>query len=59
MVATRFEPRKSDEELQGLVHGLENRDPEETRQSWYRQPLPMGIGAVVLSILLYVGLELL
>src|SRR3954470_48432 len=59
VVATQFEPRKSDEELQGLVHGLENRDPDEARQSWYRQPLPMGIGAVVLSILLYVGLELL
>jgi SSS family solute:Na+ symporter len=59
VVATQFEPRKSDEELQGLVHGLENRDPDETRQSWYRQPVPMGIGAVVLSLLLYVGLELL
>jgi SSS family solute:Na+ symporter len=59
VVATQFEPRKSDDELQGLVHGLENRDPDETRQSWYRQPLPMGIGAVVLSILLYVALELL
>ncbi len=59
VVATRFEPRKSDEELRGLVYGLEIRDPDEAPQPWYRQPLPMGIGVVVLSILLYVGLELL
>jgi SSS family solute:Na+ symporter len=59
VVATRFEPRKSDEELRGLVHGLEIRDPNEAEQPWFRQPLPMGIGVVVLSILLYVGLELL
>jgi SSS family solute:Na+ symporter len=61
VLATMFEPRnrRTDEELQGLVHGLENRDTNEARQPWYRQPLPMGIGVVVLSILLYVGLELL
>ena len=58
-LATRFEPRKSDEELRGLVYGLEIRDPNEALEPWYRQPLPMGIGVVVLSILLYVGLELL
>src|SRR4051794_16374074 len=59
VVATRFEPRKSDEELRGLVHGLEIRDTSAAEQPWFRQPLPMGIGVVVLSILLYVGLELL
>jgi len=59
VVATRFEPGKSDEELRGLVHGLEIHDTREERQPWFRQPLPMGIGVVVLSALLYVGLELL
>jgi SSS family solute:Na+ symporter len=59
VVATRFEPRKSDEELQGLVYGMENRDMSEEHQAWFRQPLPMGIGVIVLSLLLYVGLELL
>jgi len=59
VVATQFEPRKSDDELQGLVHGLEIRDASRVGQPWYRKPLPMGIGVVVLSALLYVGLELL
>jgi solute:Na+ symporter, SSS family len=59
VVATRFEPPKSDEELRGLVYGLEIHDVREERQPWFRQPVPMGIGVIVLSVLLYVGLELL
>jgi SSS family solute:Na+ symporter len=59
VVATVFEPRKPDEDLQGLVYGMENRDEDEQAQRWFRQPLPMGLGVLVLSVLLYVGLELL
>src|SRR4051794_28651810 len=59
VVATMFEPRKPDEDLQGLVYGMENRDEDEQPQPWFRQPLPMGVGVLVLSVLLYVGLELL
>ena len=59
VVATLMEPRKSDEELRGLVYGLEIRDIHQGRQAWFRRPLPMGIGVVALSALLYVGLELL
>src|SRR4051794_352318 len=56
IVATQFEPRKPDEELQGLVHGMEIRDTDAGPQRWFRRPLPMGSGVIVLSVLLYVGL---
>jgi solute:Na+ symporter, SSS family len=59
VVTSRFEPRKPDEDLQGLVYGLEIRDTTEERHPWFRRPVPMGSGVVVLSVLLYVGLELL
>jgi solute:Na+ symporter, SSS family len=59
VVATRFEPRKTDEDLQGLVYGLEIQDEDEQPQPWFRRPLPMGLGVLVLSVLLYVALELL
>jgi hypothetical protein len=58
VVATRFEPRKSDRELRGLVYGLEIRDMDEGPQPWFRQPMIMGIAIVVISALLYVVLEL-
>jgi SSS family solute:Na+ symporter len=59
VVASRFEPRKPDEDLQGLVYGLEIRETTEAPHAWFRRPLPMGSAVVVLSALLYVGLELL
>jgi solute:Na+ symporter, SSS family len=59
VVATASESRKPDEELRGLVYGMEIRDEDEQPQAWFRQPLPMGLGVLVLSVLLYVGLELL
>jgi hypothetical protein len=31
----------------------------EVRQPWYSRPLPMGLGVIVFSVLLYVGLEIL
>ena len=59
LIATSREPRKSDEELRGLVYGLELDSMDEPPKQWYRQPVPMGVGAIVLAFLLYVGLELL
>jgi SSS family solute:Na+ symporter len=59
IVATAFEPRKPDEDLRGLVYGMEIRDEDEQPQRWFRQPLPTGLGVLGLSVLLYVGLELL
>ena len=43
----------------GLVYGMEIRVTTEEQQPWFRRPLPMGSGVIVLSVLLYVGLELL
>src|SRR3954469_17778592 len=57
VVVTSFEPRKSDRELRGLVHGLEIRDMDEGPLPWFRRPVIMGVGVVVISALLYVGLE--
>jgi len=57
VVATRFEPRKSDAELRGLVYGLEIDDEDEAPQRWFRRPVIMGVGVLVISALLYVMLE--
>ena len=59
VIVTRTEPRKSDDELRGLVYGMEIREMHEGRQAIYRRPVPMGVAVIVLSALLYVGLELL
>ena len=59
LIATSREPRKSDDELRGLVYGLELDSMDAPPKQWYRQPKPMGLAAIVLSFLLYVGLELL
>ena len=48
-IASSREPRKSDDELRGLVKGLEIRDPADTgRPPWYRSPLVLGL--IVLAI---------
>jgi solute:Na+ symporter, SSS family len=57
VIATRFEPRKSDAELRGLVHGLEIRDENEGPQPWFRRPVIMGMGVLVISVVLYILLE--
>jgi SSS family solute:Na+ symporter len=59
VLVSRTEERKTDEELRGLVYGMEIRDMHEGRQPIYRQPVPMGIGVLLLSALLYVAVELL
>lgn len=59
VVVSRREPRRTDDELKGLVYGMEIRDMDEGHQPVFRRPVPMGIGVLVLSALLYVGVELL
>ncbi len=59
VIVTLRESPKTDDELRGLVRGLEIERLEEGRQPFYRRPVPMGIGVLVLSALLYVGVELL
>jgi len=58
VVSLREQPC-TDEELRGLVYGMEIRDMEEGVQPWFRRPVPMGSGVIVMSALLYVGVELL
>jgi SSS family solute:Na+ symporter len=59
VIVTLREPQKSDAELRGLVYGMEIDTMDEPPKQWYRQPKPMGLAVLVLSFLLYVGLELL
>jgi solute:Na+ symporter, SSS family len=57
VLASLREPRKTDEELHGLVYGMEIRDASDRlTYSWYRSPIVLGAGALVLCVALYVGL---
>jgi SSS family solute:Na+ symporter len=57
VVASLREPRKTDEELHGLVYGMEIRDASDAvTYSWYRSPIVLGAGALLLCAALYVGL---
>jgi SSS family solute:Na+ symporter len=54
VVASLREPRKTDEELHGLVYGMEIRDASEAvAYPWYRTPVALGAGVLVLVIALY------
>ena len=55
VIASMREPRKTDEELHGLVYGLEIRDESETVASypWFRSPVVLGISVVALTLMLY------
>lgn len=59
VVVTTREPQKSDAELRGLVYGMEIDSMDAAPRHWYSQPKPMGLAVIVLSFLLYVGLEIL
>ena len=51
---------KSDEELRGLVFGLEIRDESETSPApWFRSPVVMGSGVLGIAAVLYVILQIL
>jgi SSS family solute:Na+ symporter len=54
VLASMREARKTDEELHGLVYGMEIRDASDTaRHPWYRSPVVLGLGVLVLNAGLY------
>ena len=54
VLASLREPRKTDEELHGLVYGMEIRDASDTAaRPWYRSPVILGLGVLVLNAGLY------
>jgi SSS family solute:Na+ symporter len=56
VVSSLREPRKSDEELHGLVFGLEIHDASDAvAYPWYRSPVVLGGGVLVLCAALYVA----
>jgi len=58
VVASSREQRLSDEELHGLVYGLEIHDASDAvAYPWFRSPVVMGAGALLLSGLMYVVVE--
>jgi len=59
LIASSREPGKTNEELHGLVFGLEIRDHSETlTYSWYRSPLVLGVGVLIVVIALYIAVAL-
>ena len=60
VIVSSRQPRKTDEELHGLVYGLEIRDASDTATvAWYRSPVVLGCGVLVIAALLYVVVYLL
>jgi solute:Na+ symporter, SSS family len=53
VIASSRETRKTDEELHGLVYGMEIHDLSEVRVVWFRNPVIMGVGVLVLVAALY------
>jgi SSS family solute:Na+ symporter len=55
VLASLREQPKTVGELHGLVYGLEIRDESESaRYSWYRSPLVLGMGVLVINLILYI-----
>jgi solute:Na+ symporter, SSS family len=55
VIASLRERPKTDEELHGLVYGMEIRDASETmRYSWYRSPVVLGMGVLLICLILYI-----
>jgi SSS family solute:Na+ symporter len=55
VLASLRERPKTDAELHGLVYGMEIRDASETmRYSWYRSPLVLGIGVLLICLVMYI-----
>jgi len=55
VTASLRERPKTDEELHGLVYGMEIRDASETmRYSWYRSPVVPGMGVLQICLILYI-----
>ena len=60
MVAVSMrEPRKTDQELHGLVYGMEIRDASESVvYPWYRSPVALGVGVLLVCLVLYIFVAL-
>ena len=58
-IASIWSKPKPISELKGLVWGHAEQDPATVgkKPPWYKSPLLWGIGAVVISVLLYVYIE--
>jgi solute:Na+ symporter, SSS family len=57
VIVSLREPPKTDEELHGLVYGMEIRDESDAAHySWYRSPVVLGAGVLLLNAALYVAL---
>ena len=57
VIVSLLEQPKTNEELHGLVYGMEIKDRSEVaRHSWYRSPVVLGVGVLVLNAALYVAL---
>jgi SSS family solute:Na+ symporter len=55
VLASLREPRKTDDELHGLVYGMEIRDASDAvAYPWYRSPVVLGIGVLLFVVLLYI-----
>jgi solute:Na+ symporter, SSS family len=55
VLASMREQRKTDEELHGLVFGMEIRDASEAiAYPWYRSPVALGAGVLIVCAVLYV-----
>jgi SSS family solute:Na+ symporter len=55
VLASLRERPKTDAELHGLVYGMEIRDASETmRYSWYRSPVVLGIGVLLICLVMYI-----
>ncbi|MFI7700683.1 sodium:solute symporter family protein [Nonomuraea sp. NPDC049480] len=57
VVVTLFTTQKREEELRGLVYGLSDVDLEDDALAgdakWYRSPMLLGVGALILAVALY------
>jgi SSS family solute:Na+ symporter len=58
VLASLREPRKTDEELHGLVYGMAIQDASDrVTYPWYRSPVVLGAGVLVVCVALYVGVS--
>jgi SSS family solute:Na+ symporter len=56
VIVSLLEQPKTTEELHGLVYGLEIKDRSDVATySWYRSPVVLGVGVLVLNAALYVA----
>jgi len=59
LIVTMFTKSKDEEELRGLVYGLGSTTPSgevvlAARTTWWRNPVVLGLIAVVLALALYI-----